>query len=151
MTETSGHSADNPPHHYCGVCAKQLRYSPRTPWYICGQCLEKAVDARGNAIMFIGMGAEWCYRDGYGPDAHDNKAINVICLIAQRPVMVHEARQGGPVGEIIHPDHAHAISALAATGSAHWSERGLVDLTRAGELDAIIAERLVKPGRKVSY
>ncbi|MEZ5811269.1 MAG: hypothetical protein R3D45_07600 [Rhizobiaceae bacterium] len=140
------------PDHFCPGCGVRLRFGARTPWYFCGACTKTATDARGWPIRFIGMGAEWCYADGYGPDAHDNKAIGVACLINGRPVIVHEARQGGVVAEPVFREHVKQIQYLGQSAQEHaWLARGLVDLTNERTLDRVIAERLVKPGRAVRY
>lgn len=139
------------PDHFCPGCGKPLRFNPRKPWYFCGSCLEQATDARGTALNFIGMGAEWCYRDGYGPDAHDSSAIDVLCLIGGRPVVVSESRQGGPVAEVLHPDHIRLLNARVAADPGAIGIRGVVDLITMQNLDQVVAQRLVKPGRKVRY
>lgn len=142
----------SPPDHFCPGCGVRLRFGARTPWYFCGDCTRKATDARGRPIRFIGMGAEWCYADGYGPDAHDNKAVDVICLINGRPVIVHEARQGGVVAEPVFREHLRAVqSAESVSKMDALRARGLVDLVNERTLDQVIAQRLVKPGRAVRY
>ncbi len=136
--------ASRTPEHFCPGCGKQLNYGPRNPWRFCGPCVSKATDAEGHAIRFIGMGAEWCYAEGHGPDAHDPRAVGVICLIAGRPVIVHEARQGGQVAEPIYPDH---LSTMKYSGGNRL--KNIVDLTDRRTLAEVIAERLTAPGRMV--
>jgi len=139
------------PDHFCPGCGKQLSYGPRTPWRFCGGCIDKATDARGNKIRFIGMGSEWCYAQGHGPNAHDNGATGVICLVMGRPVIVHEARQGGVAAEPLYPWHLSPLQSSAAGDGADRRSKGIVDLTCERTLDAMAAERLVRPGREVRY
>jgi hypothetical protein len=139
------------PDHFCPGCGKQLSFGPRNPWYFCGSCISKATDANGQAIQFIGMGAEWCYRENHGPDAHDRSAIGVICLISGRPVIVQEARQGGQVAEPVYKDHFTRLRSEVESGSGDWKLKDIVDLTDRSKLDAVVAKRLVRPGRKVKY
>ncbi len=97
------------------------------------------------------MGAEWCYSDGHGPDAHDSKATAILCLISGRPVIVHEARQGGQVAEPVYLPHLPSHRPASANPIDQARAAKTVDLTDAGTLDRVVAERLVTPGRKVRY
>jgi hypothetical protein len=139
------------PGHFCPGCGVPLRFNPRKPWYCCGACLDRATDARGNLLTFIGMSAEWCYAGDYGTDAHDSSAITVLCLLGGRPVRVSESRQGGPVAEVLHPDHISLLSARVAADPTAIAHRGIVDLISERTLDQVVARRLVTPGRKVRY
>lgn len=82
-----------------------MSYGPRASWRFCSDRINKATDAPGNAIRFIGMGLEWCYAQVYGPNAHDNGATGVNCVIMDRPVIVHETRHGGVVADPLFPWH----------------------------------------------
>ncbi len=144
-------SAISTPDHFCPGCGKKLGYGPRTPWRFCGKCVAMATDARGNPIEFIGLGSEWCYAEGYGPDAHDGSATGVICLIMGRPIIVHEARQGGQVAEPIYEQHLQRLRSAKGQDDTDSRLKGVVDLTNNNTLDAIVTERLVRKGRKVRY
>lgn len=139
------------PDHFCPGCGKQLNYGPRTPWRFCGKCIAKATDVRGTPIEFIGLGSEWCYAEGHGPDAHDSGATGVICLIMGRPAIVHEARQGGQVAEPVYKPHLQRLQIAKDQDVADWRLKGIVDLTNDRTLDAVVAERLVRTGRRVRY
>ena len=151
MTGDAQEAGGKPRDHFCPGCGKQLRFGPRNPWYFCAGCIATATDARGHPISFIGMGAEWCYADDHGPDAHDSKATAVLCLISGRPVIVHEARQGGQVAEPVFMEHLRSLKPASANPIDQARAANLVDLTNAATLDRVVAERLVKPGRKVRY
>ncbi len=124
----------------------RLRHHARTPWHFCGDCTRRATDARGWPLQFIGLGAEWSYRSGCGPDAH-GIGPQIACLIDGRPVLVSESRQGGVVAVPLIAEHLVALqSAARQDGGSQLSSR-IVDLTRADALDAVLAQHLTRPGR----
>lgn len=151
MTTPAQTAYVKPDDHFCPGCGKQLSYGPRTPWYFCGKCVSKATDGRGNPIRFIGLGSEWCYADGHGPDAHDPKATGVVCLISGRPVIVHEARQGGQVAEPVYRDHLTRLQSATRDTKDDWRLKDVVDLINTMTLDEVVSQRLTRPGRKVGY
>jgi hypothetical protein len=138
--------SERPPNHFCPGCGSSLAYSPRTPLYYCGQCLKRATDVRGNAIQFVGIGAEWSYRDGHGPEMHAS-AIDVACLIDGRTVIVHEARQGGPIAEAVLGTHLRDLCRAANAPGLEHLVKNLTDLTNEQTLDEVVANSLVRPGR----
>ena len=151
MTGEQIRAANEPGDHFCPGCGKRLSYGPRTPWYFCGNCTSRATDARGWPITFIGLGAEWAYAEGYGPDAHDRGATAVMCLINGRPSIVHEARQGGVVAQPLYKEHSQHFMSSASDSGSDWRRRGVVDLTDIGSLDEVVAARLTHKGRRLRY
>ncbi|PHP68587.1 hypothetical protein CSC94_00860 [Zhengella mangrovi] len=95
----------NDTRHFCPGCGAPQRHFARYPWYFCSSCLETATDAEGKVLVFgnasVSGGLSWGYRDR--PGERDSRALEVVCLIGGRPVLVHEARFGGVVAEPI-PD-----------------------------------------------
>lgn len=87
------------PGHHCPGCGAAQRSIPRYPWYICKDCLGLARDGRGRALEFgnasVSGGLVW--RAAGQQDWQE--ATYVLCLIHDRPVLVHEARFGGVVAE----------------------------------------------------
>ncbi|MAW88981.1 MAG: ADP-ribosylglycohydrolase [Phyllobacteriaceae bacterium] len=118
--------------HFCPGCGARQRFFPRYPWHFCQACLDRATDAEGRSLVFgnasLSGGLTWAYRNE--PDRTDSNALEVVCLIAGRPVLVHEARFGGVVAE-----------PLQDAPAAHRHER-TVDLSRHHRLEAARA-RLV--------
>jgi len=91
------------PGHHCPGCGAVQKAFPRYPWYFCGDCLKLARDGRGRALEFgnasLSGGLVW--RVAGQADWQD--AVRVLCLIHDRPVLVHEARFGGVLAEPV-PD-----------------------------------------------
>ncbi|MCB1420739.1 MAG: hypothetical protein KDJ74_17725 [Notoacmeibacter sp.] len=94
-------STPDRPSHHCPGCGVLLPSYPRYPWYFCHACLAKAEDLDGRQLVFgnasLSGGLTWAYADD--PARRDDSALRVICMIAGRPVLVHEARFGGVVAE----------------------------------------------------
>lgn len=107
------------PEHHCPGCGVAQKANPRYPWHFCQECLGLARDARGQHLEFanasVSGGLVW-RRVGDG-DWHE--ALHVLCLIHDRPVLVHEARFGGVAAE--------PVPEIPLAGLS-----GLVDLRRGG-------------------
>ncbi|HHB80745.1 MAG TPA: ADP-ribosylglycohydrolase [Aliiroseovarius sp.] len=87
------------PDHFCPGCGARQRAFARYPGYFCQAGLKSACDGQGQGLEFSNAtlfgGLVWRLR---GTNTwHD--AVHVKCLISGRPVLVHEARFGGVVGE----------------------------------------------------
>jgi len=106
------------PEHHCPGCGTAQKAFPRYPWHFCKDCLQLARDGHGRHLEFanasLSGGLVWRIRGQ--EDWQD--ATYVMCLIHDRPVLVHEARFGGVVAE--------PVPELPLT---HL--RGLVDLRKA--------------------
>ncbi|MFP1630671.1 hypothetical protein ACLB6G_02940 [Zhengella sp. ZM62] len=118
--------------HFCPGCGARQRFFPRYPWHFCQACLDRATDAENRALIFgnasLSGGLAWAYRDD--PDRTDSASLEVVCLIAGRPVLVREARFGGVVAEPL------------TDGPAGARLEDAVDLSRRHRLEAARA-RLV--------
>lgn len=90
---------DTTPGHFCPGCGAPQRAFARYPWYFCGLCLATATDHAGNRLRFANtdFGGGFCFSIGDDPVAYVCAAVT--CRIADRPVIVHEARFGGVVAE----------------------------------------------------
>lgn len=101
------------PDHHCPGCGKRRTFFARYPWHFCSDCLERAVDGEGRALLFgnisLSGGLRWSYADA--PEADDRSALHVLCLIDGREVVISEARFGGVVAE---PANSATLPALAS-------------------------------------
>lgn len=96
---------DHPPRrdedHHCPSCGVTLKAFARYPWHICKDCLGLAADHAGRRLAFgnsaVSGGLTWCYADD--PSRLDTHSVQVLCLIRNRHVLVHEVRFGGVVAE----------------------------------------------------
>ena len=103
------------PDHFCPGCGAERQFVGRYPWHFCNDCRDLAVDGENRPLDFgnvsMSGGFVWFYRDE--PDLTDPDALQALCLIRGRPVLVHEARFGGIVAE---PLPGLAIPGLATHG-----------------------------------
>lgn len=101
--------ADRPewPPHFCPGCGTQRKPFPRYPWHFCPACCDRAEDCDGRRLAFgnvsITGGFYWLYADDRS--RWDPRALDVICLIDRRPVVVGEARFGGVVAQPLQDDY----------------------------------------------
>ncbi|WP_194775029.1 hypothetical protein [Pararhodonellum marinum] len=82
----------------CPICHKGVAYSERYPNYLCGDCVHKATDWEGRAVVFYntaisGHGCAGEYRDS-GEKYHGNS-----CYVEGIACEAREARFGGIVME----------------------------------------------------
>ncbi len=118
------------PNHHCPVCGASLRAFLRYPWYLCQECVDKAVDGDGRALEFTEMTLSGGFAFRYAGEGEEawRTCHGVVALVAGRPVRIDEARFGGIVAEPI-PNRALADS------------DGVCDLRRRG------LEKMPLPGR----
>jgi hypothetical protein len=87
------------PEHHCPGCGAAQKAFPRYPWHFCQGCLQMARTGKGQALEFanasLGGGLVW---RATGQEEWQD-ATRVLCLIHDRPALVHEARFGGVVAE----------------------------------------------------
>lgn len=122
---------NDPPPHFCPGCGTRQKAVLRYPWHFCARCCERAEDAGGrrlaltNASIFGGFA--WRYANDQ--TRWDPKALNVICYIDRRKVIVCEARFGGvvaqplPNGIGLHPPQDDRIVDLTVMTAEQASAR----------------------------
>lgn len=89
---------------YCSNCKKPVRYNPRYPKYICGECSSKTItDEVGNEISFSNIGFSGGLRISYIKDGKaykdDTSQTEKLCIIDGKRFIATEARFGGIVIE----------------------------------------------------
>ena len=87
--------AEREPQH-CPICDESVTPMSRYPNYVCEDCVEKAVDSEGRAVLFtntslLGTGCKGKYRET--GEAYDS----TICFIEGIKCKAEEARFGGIV------------------------------------------------------
>jgi len=79
----------------CSNCLAKVRYNPRYPRYICGNCVSQLSDESGRLVSYyntsMGGGCEGKYVNS------DEKYENSICYIGDKEFYAMEARFGGIV------------------------------------------------------
>ena len=89
---------------YCSNCKQAVRYNPRYPKYICGECSSKPIrDEEGNEISFSNIGFSGGLRISYIKDGktykEDISQTEKLCIIDDKRFIATEARFGGIVIE----------------------------------------------------
>jgi hypothetical protein len=87
------------PHGNCPICHTSLTINERYPDYLCGECADRAVDARGRPLQFyntdIGGGFEARFTED-GSLAREVSESHVV-YVGFLKVWADEARFGGTV------------------------------------------------------
>lgn len=100
MENKSGDTHDT---QQCPICSAPVEPSPRYPTYICGTCVDRAVDDKGRRVRFYnidaGGGVQMLFPDNPRMVARAAKApdYQLICYIDGKKCMATEAKMGGVV------------------------------------------------------
>ncbi|MEM6686543.1 MAG: hypothetical protein AAF617_12240 [Bacteroidota bacterium] len=87
---------------YCGHCKQPVRYNPRYPKYICGDCSSKVItDENGYELSFYNIGMSGGLRVIFKKDEkvikEDTSLSEQRCFIDGKPFIATEGRFGGIV------------------------------------------------------
>lgn len=91
-------SSSNAETSTCPGCGVEVWTVPRYPSYYCPECVARATDGEGRAIMFTNASRSGGLLYSTGGDWSEEQRA-VICLIDASPVVVQEARFGGVVAQ----------------------------------------------------